>query len=49
MPGEDELIQQRHEKLARLRARGIDPYPARTSRTHAAADAKAAFEAVGSG
>ena len=44
MPGEDELIQQRHEKLARLRARGIDPYPARTSRTHAAVDAKAAFE-----
>ncbi len=44
MPGEDELIQQRHEKLARLRARGIDPYPARTSRTHAAADAKTAFE-----
>jgi lysyl-tRNA synthetase class 2 len=44
MPGEDELIQQRHEKLARLRARGIDPYPARTSRTHAAADAKTTFE-----
>ena len=45
MPGEDELIEQRREKLRRLRARGIDPYPARTSRTHSAAEAIAAFEA----
>ncbi len=45
MPGEDELIQLRREKLARLRARGVDPYPARAQRTHAAADAVAAFEA----
>ncbi len=44
MPGEDELIQLRREKLARIRARGIDAYPARTSRTHAAAEAIAAFE-----
>ena len=44
MPGEDELIRLRREKLARLRARGLDPYPARTPRTHAAADAIAAFE-----
>ena len=44
MPGEEELIQLRREKLARLRARGVDPYPARTSRTHTAADAIAAFE-----
>jgi lysyl-tRNA synthetase class 2 len=44
MPGEDELIRQRHEKLARLRKRGIDPYPARTARTHSTADAIAAFE-----
>ncbi len=43
MPGEEELIQLRREKLARLRARGIDPYPARTPRTHSAADALAAF------
>ncbi len=49
MPGEDELIQLRREKLARLRARGIDPYPARTTRTHSAAEAKAAFETVGGG
>jgi lysyl-tRNA synthetase class 2 len=45
MPGEDELIELRRDKLARLRARGIDPYPARTSRTRTASEAKAAFEA----
>jgi lysyl-tRNA synthetase class 2 len=44
MPGEDELIQIRREKLARLRARGTDPYPARTSRTHTATEATSAFE-----
>jgi lysyl-tRNA synthetase class 2 len=44
MPGEDELIQLRHEKLARLRGRGIDPYPARTTRTHETAAAVATFE-----
>jgi lysyl-tRNA synthetase class 2 len=45
MPGEDELIQQRRDKLARIRARGIDPYPPRVARTHTTADAAAAFEA----
>lgn len=45
MPGEDELIELRLEKLARLRARGIDPYPPRLRRTHTAAEAIAAFEA----
>ena len=44
MPGEEELIQQRREKLARLRARGIDPYPPRVARKHSAADAVAAYE-----
>jgi len=44
MPGEDELIQLRREKLARLRARGVDPYPARVARTHATVDAAAALE-----
>jgi lysyl-tRNA synthetase class 2 len=44
MPGEDELIALRREKLERIRARGADPYPARTPRTHAAIDAIAAFE-----
>jgi lysyl-tRNA synthetase class 2 len=52
MPGEDELIQARREKLARLRARGIDPYPARAARSHSTAEARATFErweAAGSG
>ncbi len=44
MPGEDELIQLRREKLARLRTRGIDPYPARATRTHETAAAVATFE-----
>ncbi|MBF6600973.1 MAG: lysine--tRNA ligase [Dehalococcoidia bacterium] len=44
MPGEDELIEARREKLARLRSRGVDPFPPRVDRTHAAADAIAAFE-----
>ncbi len=44
MPGEEELQQQRREKLVRLHARGIDPYPPRVSRTHSAADAAATFE-----
>ena len=44
MPGEDELIQVRREKLDRLRAGGIDPYPARAKRTHTAANAIEAFE-----
>jgi len=42
---EEEILQQRLAKLARLRSRGIDPYPARYDRTHTAADAAAAFEA----
>ncbi len=44
MPGEDELIEGRRQKLARLRARGVDPYPPRADRTHTAAAAAAAFE-----
>jgi lysyl-tRNA synthetase, class II len=44
MPGEEELIAGRREKLERLRARGIDPYPPRVERTHDAAAAAAAFE-----
>lgn len=38
---EEELITQRKQKLADLRARGIDPYPPRFSRTHTAAEAAA--------
>jgi lysyl-tRNA synthetase class 2 len=36
---EDELIAQRKEKLERLRAAGIDPYPPRFNRTHTATEA----------
>jgi lysyl-tRNA synthetase class 2 len=38
---EEELITQRKQKLADLRARGIDPYPPRFSRTHTATEAAA--------
>ncbi len=39
-----ELERQRLEKLQRLRARGIEPYPHRVKRTHTIAEAIAAFE-----
>ncbi len=39
-------VQQRLNKLERLRERGIDPYPARANRSHTAAEAIAAFEAA---
>jgi lysyl-tRNA synthetase class 2 len=42
---EDEFYQQRQAKLARLRERGIDPYPPRYRRTHSAATALQAFQA----
>ena len=41
-----EYMARRLEKAARLRQRGIDPYPPRSSRTHNAADALAAFQAT---
>ena len=41
-----ELEQQRVEKLERLRARGIEPYPHRVKRTHTIAEALAALEAA---
>src|SRR5256885_179720 len=37
--GEEEIIALRKEKLGRLRAAGIDPYPSRTERTHTATEA----------
>ncbi len=40
-----ELERQRVEKLERLRASGVDPYPHRVTRTHSLADALAALEA----
>ncbi len=39
------LEQQRLEKIARLQAQGIEPYPTRAERTHTSAQAIAAFEA----
>jgi lysyl-tRNA synthetase class 2 len=44
MPGEEELIQLRREKLARIQQRA-DAFPARVNRTHDTAAALAAFEA----
>ena len=42
-------VQQRLQKLEQLRTRGIDPYPARSERSHTAAEAIAAFEATEAG
>ncbi len=41
-----ELEQQRVEKLKRLRASGVEPYPRRVERTHTIAEALAALEAA---
>lgn len=43
------LEEQRLEKLARLQAEGIDPYPLRVERTHTTAEAIAAFESAAEG
>ena len=40
----DEFYQQRRAKLARLRERGIDPYPPRYHRTHTTAESLQAFQ-----
>jgi len=40
---EADLIAARREKLARLRALGVDPYPYRFERTHTTAQVRAAF------
>ncbi|MHB8620964.1 MAG: OB-fold nucleic acid binding domain-containing protein, partial [Chloroflexota bacterium] len=42
-PGEDQLRQQRLDKLERLKRSGVDPWPARFERSHTAAEARAAF------
>lgn len=42
--GHDDLYANRLAKLNELRARGIDPYPSRFPRTHAAADAVTRFD-----
>jgi lysyl-tRNA synthetase class 2 len=41
---DEETFELRKEKLGRLRARGVDPYPPRFHRSHTAADAIRAFE-----
>ncbi|MBP6016785.1 MAG: lysine--tRNA ligase [Candidatus Promineofilum sp.] len=43
------LEEQRLEKLSRLQAQGIDPYPLRAERTHTTAEAVAAFESAAEG
>lgn len=43
---EDQYVQARRAKLARLRAAGIDPFPPRAGRTHTVADALAGFDAL---
>ena len=42
----DELVRIRLEKLARLRAKGIDPYPRTYDRTHTAMEAVESFESA---
>lgn len=42
----EELLHNRAEKLARLRQRGIDPYPARFPRTHTLKEAAASLKAT---
>lgn len=46
MTPEEELISVRKEKLARLRALGVDPYPHRFERTHAVGEILAGFDAL---
>ncbi len=43
---ESNVEKERLEKLNRIRARGINPYPLRVERTHSIAEATAAFEAA---
>lgn len=44
---EADLLSSRRDKLARLRAEGVNPYPYAYSRTHTAGDVRAAFGALG--
>ena len=45
----DRLTKVRLEKLDRIRKEGLDPYPARTTRTHTSTEAIEAFENAGKG
>ncbi|MBN2046324.1 MAG: lysine--tRNA ligase [Anaerolineaceae bacterium] len=42
----NELEQIRVDRLEKLRAEGVEPYPTRSGRTHTSAEARAAFEAI---
>src|SRR4030043_1905527 len=44
MPSIDDINEQRKQKVTRLRARGVDPYPHRFEQTHTAQEAIAALE-----
>ena len=46
MNPEEELIQVRKDKLAKLRALGVDPYPHRFERTHGIGEILAQFDAL---
>lgn len=43
----EEIIAFRKKKLEQLRARGVDPYPSSTQRTHTNADVLARFDEIG--
>jgi lysyl-tRNA synthetase, class II len=45
-PAEDEFVAARRVKLDRLRASGVDPFPAHFHRTHTAAQAREQFDAL---
>ena len=46
LESENDLIKVRLEKLERLRARGIDPYPRNYDRTHTTQQALSLFESA---
>ena len=49
MPSIDDINEQRKQKLERLRARGVDPYPHRFEQTHTAQEAIKQLEAQETG
>lgn len=46
---EQELIASRRDKLARIRSRGIDPFPQRYARTHTVSDVRMAHQGLSPG
>jgi len=49
MSGLDEVRSERIKKLEILKAKGINPYPAKTARTHTVADVLSTFDTLSSG